>query len=173
MVFQCFPKNECLETYANQFTLVIQDLPKDTWSQRETPNKWNFSNLLELPRGPLGAIESYLQSANVIAGLISPAMKMMKPIAKTVVLTMKPASAWRTCSDTVGVMSGLNWHQMDPCRTIKNLYLEPSGTTWHHVGPCGSIRSHLRAIWEPSGTSWRPSPIIKPHEWGLGFRVWG
>ena len=30
MVFQWFPKNECLETYANQFTLVIQDLPKDT-----------------------------------------------------------------------------------------------------------------------------------------------
>ena len=25
-----FPKNECLETYANQFNLVIQDLPKDT-----------------------------------------------------------------------------------------------------------------------------------------------
>ena len=153
--------------------MIFQRFQKNELSQRETPNKWNFSNLLELPRGPLGAIESYLQSANVIAGSISAAMKMMKPIAKTMVLTMKPASAWRTCSDTVGVMSGLNWHQMDPCRTITNLYLEPSGTTWHHVGPCGSIRSHLRAIWEPSGTSWRPSPIIKPHEWGLGFRVWG
>ena len=29
-VFECFPKNQCLETYANQFDLLIQDLPKDT-----------------------------------------------------------------------------------------------------------------------------------------------
>ena len=129
---------------------------------------WNYQG------ESLEAIWCCLQSANAIAGSISAVMMMMtKAMAKMIVLTLKPASSSRSCPDTVGVMSGLNWHQMDPCRTITNLYLEPSGTTWHHVGLFGSIRSHLRAIWDQLDAIAHYHATRLGHNcgiWGLGFR---
>ena len=78
---------------------------------------WNYQG------ESLEAIWCCLQSANATAGSISAVMMMMmtKAIAKMMALTLKPASASRSCPDTGGVMSRLNWNQMDPSRTITNL----------------------------------------------------